>query len=72
MVRTYPHFNPFSVAVPEKINWEEVFADSYPLNLEIGCSNGRWMLDYAKKYPDRNIVGIEKISQEQLNRWKKR
>jgi len=61
MVRTYPHFNPFSVADPSSIDWNQEFQQDnpFPLYLEIGCSNGRWMLDFAKKYPKKNIVGVE-------------
>lgn len=61
MVRTYPHFNPFSVIDPVNINWRDYFPDQVlqPLNLEIGCSNGRWLLDFARKYPQKIIVGVE-------------
>jgi tRNA (guanine-N7-)-methyltransferase len=60
MVRTYPHYNPFCVPIPEKLVWAEVFRDSsLPLDLEIGSSNGRWLLQYAVNYPERNILGLE-------------
>jgi len=59
MVRTYPHFNPFSVINTKAVDWQELFGNYDSLDLEIGCSNGRWMFEYAKRFPDRNIVGVE-------------
>jgi len=59
-MRAHPHFNPFSVREPSELpDWEKVFAKAQPLDLEIGFSNGTWLVDYAKRFPKRNIVGVE-------------
>lgn len=58
-MRAHPHYNPYSVREPsERPDWNSLFA-AHPLDLEIGCSNGTWLIDYAKLYPERNIVGLE-------------
>jgi len=60
MVRTYPHYNPFSVPAPKPLAWDKLFTDTkLPLDLEIGSANGRWLVDYAKAFPQRNILGVE-------------
>lgn len=58
-MRAHPHYNPYSVREPaERPDWEKIFSVQ-PLDLEIGCSNGTWLIDYAKLHPERNIVGLE-------------
>ena len=59
-MRAHPHFNPFSVREPSELpNWDQVFQNPGLLDLEIGFSNGTWLVGYAKKFPARNIVGLE-------------
>ena len=36
--------------------------NSFPAELEIGCGKGAFILGCAKRYPDRNFVAMEKIS----------
>lgn len=36
--------------------------DNYPVELEIGCGKGAFILGCAKKYPDRHFIAMEKIS----------
>ena len=60
-MRAHPHYNPFNVREPaEYPDWTEVFARSeQPLDLEIGFSTGRWLIQYAQTFPERNIAGLE-------------
>ncbi len=60
MVRAHPHYNPFNIKEPsETPNWRQVFGNDNPIDLEIGFSNGTWLVSYAQKFPQRNIVGVE-------------
>lgn len=60
MVRAHPHYNPFNIKEPaETPTWREVFGNNNPVDLEIGFSNGTWLVSYAQKFPQRNIVGLE-------------
>lgn len=45
-----------------KGKWNTVFQNENPISLEIGMGKGRFILDMAKKYPDRNFIGIEKYT----------
>lgn len=41
------------------INFSECFENDAPLVLEIGCGKGQFATEYAKRNPDKNVVGIE-------------
>lgn len=41
------------------IDFSEYFENNAPLVLEIGCGKGQFATEYAKRNPDKNIVGIE-------------
>lgn len=45
-----------------KGRWKEIFGNDAPLYIEIGMGKGRFIMDMAEKYPDRNFVGIEMYS----------
>lgn len=40
-------------------NFEDIFGNSNPVVLEIGCGKGQFAVTYAQRNPDVNIVGIE-------------
>ncbi|MBL7959565.1 tRNA (guanosine(46)-N7)-methyltransferase TrmB [bacterium] len=41
------------------VDWQDVFENKYPLDLEIGIGNGSFLVPFAKDHPNRNMVGIE-------------
>lgn len=41
------------------IDFSEYFESNAPLVLEIGCGKGQFATEYAKRNPDKNVVGIE-------------
>lgn len=45
----------------QKGNWHEVFGNENEINLEIGCGKGKFILECAKRHPDINYIGIEKV-----------
>ncbi|MBF0531207.1 MAG: tRNA (guanosine(46)-N7)-methyltransferase TrmB [Deltaproteobacteria bacterium] len=49
------------------VNWEEEFARSGPLELEIGFGNGEALVQRSEKRPESNHIGIE-ISWESIKR----
>ena len=54
----------FNTAINEKeyIDLKSWFEKDAPLFLEIGCGKGRFAVEYAKRHPDINMIGIEKDS----------
>lgn len=39
--------------------WQSRFAKEQPLYIEVGMGKGRFIVEMAKKYPERNFIGIE-------------
>jgi tRNA (guanine-N7-)-methyltransferase len=43
-----------------KGNWrQQFFKNNNPLVLELGCGKGEYSVELAKKYPDKNFIGID-------------
>jgi tRNA (guanine-N7-)-methyltransferase len=42
------------------IDWRDLFGNDNPVEVEIGCGNGRFLLEAAKRHPEINYVGIER------------
>lgn len=38
---------------------EKVFFNTHPLVLELGCGRGEYTVELAKRYPDKNFIGID-------------
>lgn len=44
---------------PRPIDWQGVFCNTAPVDLEIGFGNGDYLVRQAKQHPERNFVGVE-------------
>ena len=42
-----------------KGNWNSFFDNQHPLVLELACGKGEYALGMARKFPDKNFVGID-------------
>ncbi len=42
-----------------KGKWAEFFKNDHPITLELGCGKGEYTVDLARKYPERNFIGID-------------
>lgn len=50
----------FNKEYPLKGNWiQQFFKNKNPLVLELGCGRGEYTVALAKKYPNKNFVGID-------------
>lgn len=43
-----------------KANWGSIFPHFNPIEVEVGCGKGQFIIEMAKKHPDVNFIGIEK------------
>lgn len=43
-----------------KNNPQSFFEEVRPLEFEVGCGKGRFLLSMAEKYPERNFIGIDR------------
>ncbi len=46
----------------EYIDFQALFGNSNPVYLEIGCGKGKFSAELSKKYPEINILAVEKAS----------
>ncbi len=44
---------------PCPFDWEAMFENSNPVQVEIGFGKGRFLIENAQRHPDRNYLGIE-------------
>ena len=42
-----------------KGKWSKVFGNNNPIEIEIGCGKGNFIIENALTYPDKNFIGIE-------------
>ena len=52
----------FKTAINDKdyIDFDNWFAASKPLYLEVGCGKGRFACEYAAAHPEINLIAVEK------------
>jgi tRNA (guanine-N7-)-methyltransferase len=49
------------------LDWHAFFGRAAPVEVEIGCGKGAFLLEYARANPSRNLLGIE--NQPRWARW---
>jgi tRNA (guanine-N7-)-methyltransferase len=42
-----------------KGKWNEFFKNDRPITLELGCGGGEYTVDFAKRFPERNYIGVD-------------
>lgn len=42
------------------ICWKAIFGNENPVEIEIGCGKGRFLLEAARQHPEINYVGVER------------
>ncbi|MBI5395691.1 MAG: tRNA (guanosine(46)-N7)-methyltransferase TrmB [Verrucomicrobia bacterium] len=45
----------------ERLDWARVFPKAQPIEVDLGCGDGTLLLHWAKKFPDRNWLGVERL-----------
>ena len=65
--------NPYVLNNPEKYkgNFQQIFSNNHPINLEIGMGKGDFIIGMALKYPEINFIGIEKYDSPLVSAVKK-
>ena len=48
-------------SVVERVQPANLFPKDQPLEIEAGCGDGSFLVNYARKHPDRNFIGIERL-----------
>lgn len=42
--------------------WQAVFNNNHPISIEIGMGKGQFLIEQARRHPDRNFIGFEKFT----------
>ena len=42
------------------IDWEALFGNANPVEIEIGCGKGRFLLETSRQHPEINYIGVER------------
>ena len=40
---------------------DDIFGNDHPLEIDLGCGDGSFLIDMARHYPERNFLGIERL-----------
>lgn len=63
------------IALGKTVDLPALFANDHPVELEIGCGKGAFLLRQAREHPERNYLGIEwanqfyKFAADRMARW---
>ena len=48
-------------SILEPLNVAEYFPHPQPLEIELGCGDASFLLNYAQAHPERNFIGVERL-----------
>jgi tRNA (guanine-N7-)-methyltransferase len=48
-------------SIVERLNLAELFPKPQPLEVELGCGDASFLVEYARRNPDRNFIGVERL-----------
>ncbi len=48
-------------SIVERIDLAKLFPREQPLEVELGSGDGSFLADYARRYPARNFIGVERL-----------
>jgi tRNA (guanine-N7-)-methyltransferase len=48
-------------SIVERLDPANLFARAAPLEVELGCGDGSFLVHYAQRHPERNFIGVERL-----------
>jgi tRNA (guanine-N7-)-methyltransferase len=48
-------------SIVERLNLEELFPKPQPLEVELGCGDASFLVEYARQNPQKNFIGVERL-----------
>ncbi|HLX94940.1 MAG TPA: tRNA (guanosine(46)-N7)-methyltransferase TrmB [Verrucomicrobiae bacterium] len=48
-------------SIVERLDLRRLFAKSQPLEVELGCGDASFLVEYARRHPERNFIGVERL-----------
>lgn len=48
-------------SIVERMDLARLFPAAQPLEVELGCGDASFLVEYARRHPDRNFIGVERL-----------
>jgi tRNA (guanine-N7-)-methyltransferase len=48
-------------SIVERIDLEKIFPKPQPLEVELGCGDASFLVEHARRNPERNFIGVERL-----------
>ena len=48
-------------SIVEPLDLAGLFPQSQPLEVELGCGDASFLVEYARRHPERNFIGVERL-----------
>lgn len=48
-------------SIVEPLDLTELFSKPQPLEVELGCGDASFLVEYARRHPERNFIGVERL-----------
>ncbi len=48
-------------SIIEPLNLAELFPRARPLEVELGCGDASFLVEYARRHPEKNFIGVERL-----------
>ena len=48
-------------SIIERLDLTQIFPRRQPVEVELGCGDASFLVDYAKLHPERNFIGVERL-----------
>ena len=48
-------------SIVERLDLARLFPKSQPLEVELGCGDASFLVEYAHRHPERNFIGVERL-----------
>src|SRR5277367_2386376 len=45
----------------ERIELPQLFPKPQPLEVELGCGDASFLVEYARRHPEKNFIGVERL-----------
>ncbi len=59
------------INITKKLSFTDIFGNNNPVEVDIGCGKGRFLIARASQFPEINFLGIERMRSRQINVNKK-
>lgn len=48
-------------SITERLDLAQLFPKGQPLEVELGCGDAGFLVEYARRHPERNFIGVERL-----------